>query len=77
MQTICVFGDSIAWGASDSEKGGWVERLKIYMGEHRSGNVYNLGVSGDTTNDLLERFEQEAKARESDVIIFAVGTNHQ
>lgn len=41
---ICIFGDSITWGTSDSEKGGWVERLKVYFGEKYDIDVYNLGV---------------------------------
>jgi lysophospholipase L1-like esterase len=28
MVKILVFGDSIAWGAFDLEKGGWVEKIK-------------------------------------------------
>jgi len=73
--TICIFGDSITWGASDSEKGGWVERLKVYFGEKYDINVYNLGVSGDTTEDLLRRIENESKVREPNIIVFAIGTN--
>lgn len=73
---ICIFGDSIAWGACDFEKGGWVERLKVHLMENREDIcVYNLGVSGDNTDDLLKRFSKEAKAREADMVIFAVGTN--
>ena len=46
--TICVFGDSITWGASDYEKGGWVERLKTYLMKNKNDvDVYNLGVSGE------------------------------
>lgn len=73
---ICIFGDSIVWGASDHEKGGWVERIKTYcMENHEDVEVYNLGVSGDNTDDLLNRVESEAKAREADLIIFAIGSN--
>jgi len=79
MNTILIFGDSITWGAIDYEKGGWVERLKVYMGENYDIDVYNLGVSGDKTPDLLERFESETTARieedEEVVLIFAVGIN--
>lgn len=80
METrISVFGDSITWGASDYEFGGWVARLKNYF-ENDSDNdidVYNLGVSGDTTNDLLMRFKTEclARNRHPQIIIFAIGTN--
>jgi len=38
-------------------------------------NVYNLGICGDTTTDLLNRFENESLARHPDVIIFGIGTN--
>jgi len=79
MATICIFGDSIAWGAADFEKGGWVERLKVYMAENFDTDVYNLGVSGDKTPNILERFESETKARieeaEEVILIFAVGIN--
>lgn len=65
---ICIFGDSITWGASDSEKGGWVERLKIYFGEKYDINVYNLGISGDATEDLLVRIEKELRSRKSNIL---------
>ncbi len=28
---ICIFGDSITYGAFDTEKGGWVNRLHLYL----------------------------------------------
>ena len=75
MTQILIFGDSIAYGAFD-KKGGWAERLKEkLMG--KDVLVYNLGVSGDTTIDLLERFEQETRARYDNdtLLIFEVGIN--
>jgi len=71
---ICVFGDSIAWGAYDPEYGGWVNHLQSYF-ESLDHFIYNLGVPGDLTTDLLVRLEDEAKCREADVIIFAIGIN--
>ncbi len=75
-RTICIFGDSITMGASDIEQGGWVARLKNYFWQNDHDiTVYNLGVSGDTTDDLLERFKSESAARKPDLIIFAIGIN--
>ncbi|MDI6737188.1 MAG: SGNH/GDSL hydrolase family protein, partial [Nanoarchaeota archaeon] len=37
--------------------------------------VYNLGVPGDTTKELLERIDAEAKAREPNLIIITIGNN--
>jgi len=80
METrISIFGDSIAWGASDYEFGGWVARLQNYFETDKNNDidVYNLGVSGDTTNDLLMRFKTEclARNRHPQIIMFAIGTN--
>lgn len=74
--TICVFGASSTWGAWDLEKGGWVNRLRLFFdATDYSIYVYNLGISGDTTDWLLERFEVEAEAREPTIIIFSIGDN--
>lgn len=85
MKNILIFGDSIAYGAWDTE-GGWVQRLRTRFDEHNLQNlddevtlVYNLGISGDTSTDLVERFEHEARARtasdETTIIILAIGSN--
>jgi lysophospholipase L1-like esterase len=73
--TICVFGDSIAWGSSDQEGGGWVDRLKLDLFHQNKASVYNLGVEGDRVGDVLARFEHEAPARSPRTIIFAIGIN--
>ena len=73
---ICVFGDSTAWGAYDLEKGGWVNRLWLFFAkENQDVDVYNLSISGGTTKTILDRFEDEAKIRNADVLIFQGGGN--
>lgn len=73
---ICIFGDSIVWGACDYERGGWVERLKTYLLKNNNDvDVYNFGVSGNTTEDLLVRFEREVTIMKPDAIVFAIGIN--
>jgi lysophospholipase L1-like esterase len=74
IKTVCVFGDSITWGSYDINQGGWVERLKVYLMKEDI-DAYNCGISGDDTDDLLERFDVECKAREPELIIFAIGIN--
>lgn len=82
---ILFFGDSITWGAWDKE-GGWVARIKKYVDEkvinsdfNYYHDVYNVGISGDKTTDLLERFEFEASKRIDEdnktAIVFAIGVN--
>ncbi len=74
--TICVFGDSTAWGAWDLEKGGWVNRLWLYLANKDSEtDVYNLSISGGTSQTILDRFESEAKIREANILIFQTGGN--
>ena len=49
--TICIFGDSITWGAYDPEQGGWATRLRNYFEKQDNDvDVYNLGISGDNIN---------------------------
>jgi lysophospholipase L1-like esterase len=84
MAYILVFGDSIAWGAWDKE-GGWVARLRHWLDECEPEEhiVYNCGVSGDSSSDLLDRFLPECEARlreaeeykEKQIIIIAIGGN--
>src|SRR3989344_2546674 len=84
MAQILVFGDSIAYGAWDKE-GGWVSRLRKFIDEKNLTDpdfeclIYNLGVSGDTTEDLLERFEFELEQRLDEemetILIFSIGVN--
>lgn len=76
MSRICIFGDSITWGASDFEKGGWVNRLRNFIDANAYDvEIYNLGIPGDKTKDLLQRFYKECKVRKSNVIIFAIWIN--
>lgn len=78
-ESICIFGDSTAWGAWDMEKGGWVNRLWLYVGKRDSNKdyveIYNQSVSGGTTETILERFENEARLRNAEVLIFQTGGN--
>jgi len=79
MAQILIFGDSITYGAGDKESG-WTQRLRKFLDENYEDYfVYNLGVSGNDTNDLLKRFEFETKQRikeEKEIIfIFAIGIN--
>lgn len=76
---ICVFGDSIAWGAWDSQHGGWATLLRNYFESESSScgeiNIYNLGINSATTTSTLPRIVSEAKARNGDMIIIALGIN--
>lgn len=90
MATICVFGDSISYGAWDKE-GGWVQRLRKFLDEKTLSipdfwntdftQIYNVGISsasGENSNNLLKRFEFEAKQRLDEyetIFIFAIGKN--
>lgn len=86
MTEIFAFGDSITWGAFDS-KGGWVQRLRTYIEskiKDKNGDtaafVYNLGIPGNKTPDILDRFDFEIAQRsdpeeKNKIIIFGIGGN--
>ena len=82
MKAILCFGDSITFGYGESPKKGWCGRLKDYFEtkEYHNG-IYNLGVPGHTSTDLLKRFDSEAQGRvrlhkpSKYIILIAIGTN--
>ncbi len=72
-QVVLAFGDSVTMGLRD-DRGGWPARLW----EGGSRIVYNLGVDGNTSDDVIARFHSEARNRgvgRNSVVIFAVGLN--
>ncbi len=84
MTHLYVFGDSIAQGAWDPF-GGWVQRVRTILDQtffddpDKECLTFNMGVSGNTSDDILKRFQKEMKARvfsdEKNMIIFAMGIN--
>ena len=77
MQVV-VIGDSIVHGGIDAEFGGWVQRLKVRSwAEGRGDHVFNLGLGGNSSRDLLARADGEIRARLGHVrnVIFSTGTN--
>lgn len=77
MKRICIFGDSITWGAGLPYRGAWANLLRNHL-EQQTGHgveLYDLGIDGDTTDGVLARFDAEANARRPDLVIFAIGIN--
>ena len=83
MFGILAFGDSITLGSGVYPNKGWAHRLKDYFESKDGFNVvYNLGIPGDSSTDLLQRFEAEVKPRinyihpgDKFIILIAIGTN--
>jgi acyl-CoA thioesterase I len=82
---IYCFGDSITFGEFDTERGGWVDRLKTacmarFVATGQPGDsVFNLGISGETTRMMRARFGAELQARfDAEVrslVLLAYGAN--
>ena len=85
MLKILCFGDSITLGEKDTEQGGWADRLKKQYFEQfidsqtQKITLYNLGVAGETTDGLVNRFAIELRARSIKgqrlIVVFAYGAN--
>jgi lysophospholipase L1-like esterase len=83
---VLVFGASITQGFWDTE-GGWVQRLRRFYDEQKVKDIkneggypdiFNLGVSADTSKDVVNRLDIEVSARRRNemIIVFCVGTNN-
>lgn len=78
---ILIFGDSITYGLYDEEDSGWVNRLrkKLENNKKEKYTIYNLGIPGDRTYNLMNRFDIELNSRlkndEEKMVVFAIGIN--
>jgi acyl-CoA thioesterase I len=78
---ILAFGDSITYGAGDSQ-GGWADRLKkefhqAKLSEEADHQLFNLGIGGDTSRGLLKRIDPEVQIRTKwpVTVLIAIGVN--
>ena len=84
MTYLYIFGDNIAQGAWDP-LGGWVQRIRttldqIYFNDkNKHCLTFNMGISGNTSQDIVNRFTKEMNARQDNdqdcMIIYATGLN--
>ena len=80
---VVALGDSLIYGYGDHVGGGWVERLRRqWMSPDGDGHIlYNLGIRGDRTQQVLQRLEREfscrgeLRKRVPDLILLSVGVN--
>ena len=73
---ILVFGASMERGYRDLE-GGWVRMLqkeldRLTWNRDIDRSVYNLGVSGDTSEDIRKRVGSEIEARDNGEELVAI-----
>lgn len=86
MAQILFFGGSSVQGVGDAE-GGWVDRFKRELhgkmyGAEKLGqkhHIFNLGILGNSSSEVLERIPYELPARQWDgqnfVVVLGVGAN--
>lgn len=79
--TVVALGDSLTKGVGDLKDGGYIGYVQHHL-EKREDigkvTVYNYGVKGDTSDDLLERLkskEVQSKIKRADLILFTIGGN--
>ena len=61
---ICFIGDSLVNGTGDRQALGWSGR--VCAAANRAGFIvthYNLGIRGNTTQDILSRWKTEFELR--------------
>ena len=77
---ICFIGDSFVNGTGDPEQLGWVGRLcALSQSNEIELTHYNLGVRGETSEDIKQRWENECNRRLPDHsdngLVFSFGVN--
>ncbi len=73
--SVCVTGDSIAYGTGDSA-GGWADRLEYYLLDRYPGSsVGNYSLPGATALGVRDLFDSGCGSQGADITIVAVGIN--
>ncbi|MGD9544304.1 MAG: SGNH/GDSL hydrolase family protein [Methylocystis sp.] len=73
---IVIFGSSTIYGTADKDCGGFVNRLRLWRESIDARNrVYNLGIWGEQTPNLIQRLPLEAAARRPHLIMAYPGFN--
>jgi len=77
---ICFIGDSFVNGTGDPAHLGWVGRLcALSQSNEIELTHYNLGIRGDTSKDVYQRWESECNRRLPDHsdnrLVFSFGVN--
>ncbi len=83
MYGILVLGDSISYGRGEFLNLGWAGRLKKdFESKDQYNCLFNLGIPGDTSTTLLNRFETAIQSRikykypeDKFIIMIAIGIN--
>ncbi len=73
---IVAIGASDFFGMGDPEEGGFIGRFKRWHEMQDIHNfVYNLGIRGETTTQILQRLIPEAIPRKPQLLILTAGSN--
>jgi lysophospholipase L1-like esterase len=73
--SICISGDSIAYGMGDSA-GGWVSRLEYYLLENYPGSaIGNYSFPGATVRNVLDDYNSGCGSQQANISVLAVGIN--
>ena len=84
MTQVLIFGASLVQGYWDLQ-GGWVQRLRTFVDKKNLQSddyycsIFNLGISGNTSDELLRRIENEIKPRilesKETIVLICIGIN--
>ena len=73
---IVVIGASSCLGQVDPEFGGWAGRLRQWFERQNANSIlYNLGISANSSTEVVQRLLSEATLRKPDLIIVQIGIN--
>lgn len=74
--SIVFIGSSSVYGEADMKEGGYVNRIHKWIVNKRLPiKVYNLGIPGESTDDLLHRAPIELAHRKPSLVVLHIGTN--
>ena len=72
---VVAIGDSVIYGRHDPG-GGWIGRLRLALeSRDKWSAVFNLGIGGQTSSDIIARFTSEVTPRTPNTVVIGCGLN--
>lgn len=76
VTSIAFIGSSSVYGEADRKEGGYVNRIhKWFIKKQIPIKLYNLGIPGESTDDMLHRAPIELGHRKPQLVVLHIGTN--
>lgn len=69
---VVIIGSSVAKGYGATDEYGWTKYLEDALEENKEFEVSNKSISGNNSQDVIDRFERDVTSEEPDIVVIGL-----